>query len=343
MTESLNLTPFLDRWFMTADQDGEPWLTAVLSATFDFPRAAGEAPTPSPNPWPILEHEQYTGEPGWSSLYRDGQALPGRPGTDIALYGVARTPGAQPLAFLDTRLLVGSVAQRVRVFGKRTWVNGFWGFRPSEPEPFCDQPLDYSHAFGGICAAGENGNAPFDARNPIGMGFYSGKGHAINQPLPLLEDPDQPITSIQDRPQPAGYGLIARSWQPRVAYAGTYDARWQRERAPLWPKDFDTRFLHAAHPNLCSPHPLRGDESVYLEGFSHEGPSQFDLPGCVPRCSVNFGEKRESQNMALDGLIFDTETRQFQMVWRASFSLRERAYQMQRIQYRLREPWETAA
>lgn len=347
MTESLNLTPFPDRWFMTADIDGEPWLTAVLSATFDMPApgVSDGVATPAETPWAILDHETWFGEPGNSSLLHDSQALLGRPGTDIALNGFARTPQAERLAYLDTCLQVGSTEQRVRVFGKRVWVNGFWGFRPGEAEPFCEQALRYEYAFGGACPTGpgKDGTVPFEARNPIGMGFYSGKRAALDQPMPLLEDPRQPITSLDDRPQPAGYGLISRSWQPRLAYAGTYDARWQRERAPLWPEDFEARFLHAAHPNLCSPSPLRGDEPVYLEGFAHEGNFQFQLPGIMLRCSAIFGEKRESQSMALDGLYFDTETRQFQMVWRASFPLRDRTYELQRLQYRVCEPWESAA
>ncbi len=345
MTESLNLTPFLDRSFMTADKDGDPYLTTVLAATFDLPRSGENHLVPTANQSEIADQETWFGDPGIGPLRGDTQAVIGRPGTDIVLNGFARTPNAEPLAYLDTRLCVGALEQRVRVFGKRNWVNGLWGFRPSEPEPFHEFPLRYEYAFGGTCpvAVANSADDVFEVRNPIGMGFYTDKTAAYNQPLPHLEDPTQPITNHLDRPQPAGYGLIARSWEPRLSLAGTYDARWQRQRAPLWPEDFKMRFFHAAHPNLCSANPLRGDETVLLEGFAHEGPSRFHLPGHQPRSSAFFGEKRESQNMVLDGLYFDTEAGLLQMVWRASFPIRDRVYQVQKVQYRLCEPWETAA
>lgn len=345
MTDSLNLTPFVDRSFMTADKDGDPYLTTVLAATFNLPEAGDERLQPAATQVAIADQETWFGGPGIGALRGDTQAVLGRPGTDIVLNGFARTPGAEPQAYLDTRLCVGSLEQRVRVFGKRHWVNGFWGFRPSEPEPFDAFPLRYEYAFGGTCpvAVAKAADDVFETRNPIGIGFYSDKSAALNQPLPHLEDPGHPITSHLDRPQPAGYGLIARSWEPRLQLAGTYDARWQRRRAPLWPEDFNMRFFHAAHPNLCSTSPLRGDEPVLLEGFAHEGASQFQLPGLMPRCSAFFGEKRESQNMVLDGLYFDTEAGLLQIVWRASFPLRDRVYQVQKVQYRLCEPWETAA
>ncbi len=58
---------------------------------------------------------------------------------------------------------------------------------------------------------------------------------AIGKPVPNIEDPRQLLSQISDRPRPIGVGPVARHWQPRVSYAGTYDDAWRRQRAPLWP------------------------------------------------------------------------------------------------------------
>ena len=51
-----------------------------------------------------------------------------------------------------------------------------------------------------------------------------------------------------------------------MKYAGTYDKKWQEERAPLLPRDFSKRFLNAAAPGLVAPGYLRGDETVIAAG-----------------------------------------------------------------------------
>ena len=63
---------------------------------------------------------------------------------------------------------------------------------------------------------------------------------------------------------PAGFGPIARHWEPRVRWAGTYDKRWQRTRKPLLPDDFDDRFHQCAPEDQQVDGGLIGGELVEL-------------------------------------------------------------------------------
>ena len=60
---------------------------------------------------------------------------------------------------------------------------------------------------------------------------------------------------------PACLAPIAPSWLPRRAFAGTYDERWQRARAPYLPDDFDPRFFQCAAPEFAFDRYLQAGEA----------------------------------------------------------------------------------
>ncbi|CAM2011299.1 DUF2169 family type VI secretion system accessory protein [Acanthopleuribacter pedis] len=317
-----NPTPFSLDYFVTGDARGGQHLTAVLSATFLLP-AAGAYPhgplQPAARQKSVSRGERFTAGPE-SSLLADQQAVLFRPGCDIALYGKARTPGAVPLTEMETHLKVGSVEKRVRVYGDRVWKRRLVGLTPSAPEAFAEMPLVYERAYGGRSRYPRGQSGGLDTRNPVGIGYYESKRAAAGQPLPNLENPGALIQRYTDRPFAAGYGLISPSWPSRARYAGTFDSFWLAERAPRYPRDIQPRFFQAAHPDLQTLNPLRGDEKVCLTGFSHEGTIQFNLPGLEFLCRCVFRSRRDAGAMALDGLYFDTEAGTVELVYRASFA-----------------------
>src|SRR5262249_34707265 len=154
------------------------------------------------------------------------------------------------------------------IHGDRVWQRSITsGARPSDALPFVTMPLVWERAYGGVAANSTEQKPVFDVRNPIGCGFENDPGVAVGRPLPNIEDPGQPLTRLSDRPRPMGVGPVARHWQPRVRFAGTYDEAWTRQRAPLWPDDFDERFFCGAPSYLQAfPH-LTGGEQVWLTGL----------------------------------------------------------------------------
>jgi hypothetical protein len=115
-----------------------------------------------------------------------------------------------------------------------------------------------------------------------------------------------------------GFGPVARWWQPRVGYAGTYDEGWQRDRAPVWPTDFDERFFCAAPASLQAMPHLRGGEPVYLEGLHRDGPVRFHLPALRMVVRFRFNGRDIRSAMVLDAVIVEPDSGHMTLIHRAA-------------------------
>jgi hypothetical protein len=130
-----------------------------------------------------------------------------------------------------------------------------------------------------------------------------------------------------DRVEPRAFGPIGRTWQPRLARAGTYDNDWLCERAPLPPADFSDRYYNAAPDDQQVEGYLRGDEEVRLTNL-HPTHSYltFFLPGLRLRAIVASAGSEDGDlsgmslrevNVNLDTLWVDADALQLALVWRA--------------------------
>ena len=132
-----------------------------------------------------------------------------------------------------------------------------------------------------------------------------------------------------------GFGFTSPDWQPRMTLAGTYDAQWQRERAPLLPRDFDRRFFNAASVGLIAAEYFRGDEPIRVSGVLPEG-QRFvaALPG-TPSPVVVVGMRAGAlarMETALDTVIIEPDERRVQLVWRGHVRLRSGAHDVRAIE-----------
>ncbi|MBZ5714682.1 DUF2169 family type VI secretion system accessory protein [Nannocystis pusilla] len=327
MTTLHNLTPFAARASPSVDGEGRDVLVVCVAGTFimdEPPRVAHEQVAPP------LE-DVYWGEPGGSSLRVEGQTAYFRPGTDIYLEGFAWTDRGRPeeRSIVDVR--VGSCRVAASITGERRWTRGLAGLRSSAPQRFTQLPLRYEYCAGG----------PDDPRNPVGRGYASARA-AEGQALPAIEAMDSPCERWEDRPPPVGFGPIARHWQPRLGFAGSYDSQWVEQRAPLWPADFDPRFFNAAAPGLVADTGLVGDELVRLAGVSPDGPIAFRLPRFRLRSTLQRRRGRTRQAMAMDALALAPEDRRFTMVWRTAFVVTGDWLDLECVFVRAVEPWEAS-
>jgi len=217
---------------------------------------------------------------------------------------------------------VGPVQKVVDVFGERAWFKAAGAIRMSAPLPIEGIPLSYERAFGGRDKVGP----ALEPHNPTGTGFWSGSGaFPDGMRAPNLEDSRRRITTIKDRPPPAGFGPVGPSWEPRLKLAGTYDARWRESRFPLLPQDFDRRFFNAASADLVARGYLRGDEPAVVINASAAAPSlPFYLPG-VPPPAVRlerFGAEDRLLDTRLDTVIIDTDEMKLSILWRTHLPLK---------------------
>jgi len=212
-----NQTPSAAERNWVLDKNGAKSWVVVVKATFDiFPDGKMKL---SDKQEEALYGEQYSGEPGKSSVLYDGDLIGPKWNTDVVLNGHAYAPAGKPVTKVTVTMKVHKIAKSLKVFGDRRWGNGLLG-----PEPFVKMPLTYERAFGGWDTIPEKlADQRLEPRNPIGAGFAIRAEHLVNKPLPNVEDPQYSITSCKDRPPPAGFGVVASYCLPRLNYGGTHD------------------------------------------------------------------------------------------------------------------------
>jgi hypothetical protein len=284
LLEITNETPFAVTTLRWPDIDNKPKLTIVVKATFVIGRE-GECVRQTPKQLPLFNTDILTYKDPPSVRF-ESDLVPFKPCTDVVLVGRAYAPEGKPVTEIVAGLRVGQVRYGVAVIGDRKWQTQLLE-RPtiSYTQPFLTMDLVYERAFGGF----DKPAGLYCKENHVGTGFIGKRsGERVEGlRLPNLEDPRNLINAWNSRPRPAGFGFYGRSWAPRLAYAGTYDEKYMKERHPLLPADFSYRFFNGAHPDLQVGGYLRGDEEVDLLNVCSEASRlHFQLPGFTPKISV---------------------------------------------------------
>jgi hypothetical protein len=319
--------------FVAPDPDGIDTMFAFLKGTF----ALGSEPRPADKQVAPVMAAEYYGDPTTSSIRLPSDLSLVKPGTDVLLVGSAWAPGGRATYWMDVSIAVGPVAKTVRVYGDRVWDSGPAGAVPTHPSPFERMPLVWERAFGGTDET-EKGPTS-EPRNPVGAGFRMADGTKPlgGMALPNLEDPFAPITSWRDRPQPACFAPIAGHWQPRLSYAGTYDKKWQKTRAPYLPTDFDPRFFQIASPGLVCPAYLRGGEMVVVHGATPDGALSFRLPAVAVRMTFVLDGRPEIRAANLDTVLIEPDHGRVILVWRAVLPCDKKALRVNEIRPELEQ------
>jgi hypothetical protein len=302
------------------DEHGEPVVVPLVQASFRI-RRDGALALVDPQPGIELAGVEHAspGENGWLI---EPQAAFVKPGCDVVVngYAVAPRPGTTSM---QVQVRVGALSQRALVFGERRLLRGS---RITEPQPFERVPLLHSEAFGGWDRRHAD---PLRHRchplNPAGRGWRDPDlPQDDDVPMPAIEHPDHLFQRYGEQPPPVGFGFVPPHWQTRTRWAGTYDERWQAERAPLLPADFDRRCFLAGSTGLVQAEPLVGGEAVVLEGLSPAGPIGFALPalGRV-LCNLHLrGRRQQTLRLQLDTVVIDGYTATLRLIWRAHLPLR---------------------
>ena len=308
-----NNTPFAATMALFPNEQGIDSLYVVVKASFGL----GGGVHVADEQLPVLAADQFWTEPGQSSLKYAADMHLLKPTTDVALVGRARPEQGNLVPFVDTTLAIAEKRKTLRVFGNRQWRDDG---SVTSPEPFESVPLAYEFAFGGTHRIdGEEPEVLTESRNPVGRGFRGKRSdeEMAGQPLPNIEDPAEPIEQVGDKAAPQGFGFVAPTWQPRLAYAGTYDQAWQDKRAPYLPDDFDPRFFNAAHPDLIFDRYLAGGEPVEVLNASRDGAVRFTLPICTLSLGIQISGALETPPLNLETVLIEPDRRRLCLTWRA--------------------------
>jgi hypothetical protein len=309
--------------------------TVAVKGTFSFSTGTVEL---AEEQSPIALADEYWDpeEADRSSVRQVGDLLLYKPGCDILLTGTARSPGYQPAYEWQASVLVHRagtpiVQARAAVFAPRYFRYHDRGWMLESGDAARDVPIRYELAYGGAQLRPMAHAAPewqVYPRNPSGTGYFDWEAldERLDYAAPQWEAVGHPF-SMRDRDIPlAGFGPVARSWEPRVDLAGTYDEAWESQmlrdvEAGLpadYPADFDPRFFHYAHPDLVTPTHLIGDEELVLDGLvGLQNAFAIRLPGIRldARLRNGQGDERE-QALALDTVHLDLDRALMHLTWR---------------------------
>jgi hypothetical protein len=253
-----------------------------------------------------------------------------KPGTDVVVVGSAMAVDAKPVTELDVLVRVGPVSKQLKVFGLRVWFKGALGMTLTPPRPFQSVPLRWEYAYGGMDTSNPRKLA-YEPRNPVGRGVVADSETLLHKPGPQIEDTADLIRSARSHPAPAGVGAIGPGFEPRRRFAGTYDDRWQTERMPLPPIDFDERHNQVAAPGLVSSSYFRGGEPVSLVGLCEDGPLEFALPKLAFYAGSETASGSQEYRPALDTVLLEPNERRFEMTWRALIPAPKQARELKAI------------
>ncbi len=313
-----NRTEFVVHPHVLLERDGEKLVTLVKAtyeegATGMLQVAAVQRPLRfADEPW---------GDPLTTPPKYQSDVCGQKPGTDVIIVAKGYAPPGRPVTSFDVAARVGPLQKALRVFGLRVWTEDGAGL--TAPLALSEEEIRYDHAFGGLDAS-DPGDVREEPRNPVGCGVTRDSKRLTHERAPSIEDPREPIRSARDKPAPAGLGAIGPHWAPRRHHAGTMDARWHREQAPLLPLDRDDRANLCASPGLTASPPLAGGEQVALMNLVPGGGLlQFVLPKLRLTIKQTAREQTLTHVPHLDTVLIDTLAPEapsrvtVELVWRA--------------------------
>jgi hypothetical protein len=327
-----NRTPFTAGKFVLPDKEGQEVVLVVVSATFAHDGSRGGLTLAQKQSALELADLHY-GPPHIASVRRESDIALHKPAVDVLINGSAHAPHGRFASSVAVSIAVGDVRKELLVSGDRTWRKGSFGSAATSPEPFATMPIVYERAFGGVDTRSEDPcEHAAEPRNLSGLGFRGVPSYdpGIHTELPNVEYPEDRQSTRTDMPRPAGLGVVSRGWQPRLAWAGTYDNAWLTRQWPLAPMDFDARHYQAAPPDQQSTG-LRGGEPVTLRNLTPEGLWQFRLPTLDVPTRLIFNDRMEELPLRLDTVLIETDVRQVTMICRAYIRTRRNGSALQEI------------
>ena len=296
-------------WTIHSFKAGQISACFAIKSTSQLQHGAGPVPADEPEP---VSGDKYRDDDLTKSLLYPSDVAPLKPRADVVVLATAHAPGKRPVPRFPVRIKVGPVDKTLAVFGPRAWRRQLSDHPgATEPQPFVSVPITYENAFGSARST----------KNPVGRG-------ADSDDLPQIEDTRRLVTSPRDPLDPAGFGPLAASWQPRADMVGTYDERWLKDRWPWFPENFDYGYFNAAPRDQQVEGFLNGDEDlVFWNLHSTHDVYQTRLPGRRARC---FLQERDANGqpgfrevpLNLDTLWIDLNAERMVQVWRGHVPVR---------------------
>lgn len=297
MLQLSNTTSYAARLLVLPNIDGEEAAVLIVQGTFEL-TSGRQAEIQRP----LVEADVYVEPKNPTILQAASDITLAKPATDVLLEGVAYAPLGRAMPTFEASFVVGSIQKTVRIVGARKWHRTWVGIRLTVPEPVRAVPLSWTEALGQ--------GAP-----------------------PRLEHPVRPILRRKRQPLPwGGCGPIPPSWSPRREFAGTYDATWQRQRAPFVPSDFSPRFFQTAPSDQISTYHLQGGEPISLINCRQNGDVRTTVPQAAPRVIFKLHGSEQRPPLQLDTIRIFPDADVLSLVWRVVLPLGRRVLALRQVE-----------
>ena len=329
--------------------DGRELLVVVVKGTFILPGSPAETAELAATQAELVMADEFTGEPGLSAPRYESDFAPVKPRCDVLLNGSAYAPGGEPAKRVKVGLRVSGMQKMFSVVGNRYWRKWLCFVWRTSPVPFVKMPISYDNAYGGVDKThSDERKHRYYPTNHAGKGFHANLKHDVfdREPLPNTESFGSRVRWPRSkRHRPMAFGAVARGWQPRPKYGGTYDKNWLDNVFPFLPADFDERYYQSAPADQQTDH-LRGGEEVELLNLTPQGKSYFRVPSVEVPVTFYLKNGDEKEVKAVnDTLIIEPDLNRFILVWRTAMPLKKNMFEvsqvvvgkMSRAWYRARE------
>jgi hypothetical protein len=331
----LNATKMKAAYAMGLKPDGRELLVVVVKGTFTIPQSPADTAELAPQQSDLVMADEFTGEPGLSAPKYESDFAPFKPRCDVLLNGSAHAPGGEPAKRVKVGLRVGTMQKMFSVVGNRFWRKWLFFIWRTSPERFVKMPISYDNAFGGVDKSNPNEKKHrYYLTNHAGKGFHWNlKKKFINhKPLPNTERIGKQVRWPRSkRHRPMAFGSVARGWQPRPKFGGTYDKNWLDNIFPFLPPDFDYRYNQAAPADQQIDH-LRGGEEVEMLNLTPQGKTYFRVPHIEMPVTFYLKNGDEKEVMAInDTFIIEPDLNRFILVWRTALPLKKNMFEVSRV------------
>jgi hypothetical protein len=314
------------------DVQGREHLVIVVKSSWRIPQS-GQRPRPI-TPTPLVQADEFFGEPGESALRYGSDMARFKPRCDVLFDAHAHAPDGVPVQALTVAFKIGAFQKGLNVVGSRLWRKHLGMFSLSKPEPFTRMPLHYGLAFGGSRTyqkgRGDNAQTLTESllTNPAGLGWVGPKTRSEVDGLSAhcLEALDDPVSNPRGKHKPVAFSAIARHWQPRTQYVGTYDEHWQQEICPFLPEDFDEHYHQCAPQDQQIAYPQGGEDVVLCNMMAGRETVRFKLPR-LDNMQIRILRKdytTANPIAVVDTLYFEPDQERFSAIWRASVPIQRR-------------------
>lgn len=329
----VNPTAYAVGWNVGYRPDGREVAVVVVKGTFVLSACNDHGTRLAEHQQPLYEADVLGQDPARNAPIHENDFALFKPHCDVLLHGKAHAPDGRPVKKLEAGFLVGNCRKVLAVWGHREWRKGPLGAVASSPVPFESQDITYDKAFGGTDIDPEDPACIEMYRtNPSGTGYCRFPRNLSGMPLPVTEEIGHPVTNPTGQYRPMAFGPLGRHWLPRCGYAGTYDARWQQEKMPFLPDDFDPRYYQCAPLDQQMPYP-QGGEPIVLINLA----LQPRLDARIPRETlyVRFVRKRApvmEVRAQIDTVLIEPEEDRLCLTWRATCPLERDAFELREMQ-----------